>query len=364
KLTERELPHADIASKQTLVRRAYFDLLGLPPSPEQVDRFINDSSENAWEKLIAELLASPQYGERWGRHWLDVARYADSGGYETDVYYRNAWRYRDYVVKSFNDDKPYDRFVQEQIAGDELWPSDLDLDGSYVMSLAKIQALESHTGTGFYTLGPQIHESSMDGLKYRYEQLTDWVDATGAAFLGMTMGCARCHDHKFDPLSQQDYFSLQAVFARSREIERPIVNAMEIADYKQHYPRVMAVRNARETYRHFEKSIAGRTPTADEEKRRGELLQAIGKSVLEVPDRATSTPNSPFDGLFDMPTISVLGHERDELIKAVHVLERGDLDRVKGQVSPALPQSLADITGTPAVLPNDTTSRKQLALWL
>src|SRR5262249_19354366 len=155
-----------------------------------------------------ELLASPHYGERWGRHWLDVARYADSGGYETDLYYRNAWRYRDYVVKSFNDDKPYDRFVQEQIAGDELWPDNLDLDPKavYVVSEQKRQHLEARVGTGLYGLGTQIHESALDARKLRHEQLTDWADTTGSAFLGLTVGCARCHHHKFDPFTQQDYY--------------------------------------------------------------------------------------------------------------------------------------------------------------
>ena len=127
-LERHDLDPAPAADRNTLVRRAYVDLLGLPPAPEQVEEFVNDLSDDAWPNLINRLLESKQYGERWGRHWLDVARYADSGGYETDIYRRNAWRYRDYVVKSFNDDKPYDTFVQEQIAGDELWPDNLDLD--------------------------------------------------------------------------------------------------------------------------------------------------------------------------------------------------------------------------------------------
>ena len=364
KLASKRLASAPLASRQTLIRRAYFDLLGLPPTPEQVDRFVNDRSPSAWEALIAELLASPHYGERWGRHWLDVARYADSGGYETDIYYRHAWRYRDYVVKSFNDDKPYDRFVQEQVAGDEIWPDNLDLEGTYVMASAKQRALEAHTGTGFYTLGPQVHESSMDAQRLEYERLTDWVDVTGAAFLGLTLGCARCHDHKFDPLTQRDYYGLQAVFARSREVERPIVNAMEIADFKQHYPRILAVAAAKEAYRIHEQSLAGRPPTAAELARRRELLEAIGKAVLEVPDRASSSPNTPFDGLLELPMVAVLGHERPELVKPVFVLQRGDLDRPKERVTPALPAALAEATGVPAQLPDGLTNRKDLAAWL
>lgn len=135
-MAEQGLSAAPLADRRTLVRRAYFDLIGLPPTPEQVEAFVNDGADGAWPRLIDQLLESKHYGERWGRHWLDVVRYADSGGYETDNYYRNAWRYRDYVVKSFNDDKPYDQFVQEHIAGDELWPDNLDLDPKrvYVVS--------------------------------------------------------------------------------------------------------------------------------------------------------------------------------------------------------------------------------------
>lgn len=364
KLIANNLPAAPTASRYTLIRRACFDLLGLPPTPEQIDKFVNDTSPVAWDTLITELLSSPHYGERWGRHWLDVARYADSGGYETDIYYRHAWRYRDYVVKSFNDDKPYDRFVQEQIAGDELWPDNLELNGNYILADSKRRALEAHTGTGFYALGPQIHESSMDAPKQDYERLTDWADATGAAFLGMTIGCARCHDHKFDPFTQRDYFALQAVFARSRETERPIVNAMEIADFKQHYPRVLAVRAAREAYRQFEQSLAGRQPTADEEAKRRDLIQAIGRSVLDIPERAGSTPGTPFDGVFEVPLIAVLGHQRPELVKPTHVLNRGDLDRPQAAVTPALPVALAAAMGVSAALPNGLTSRKEFSLWL
>src|SRR5207244_8456167 len=126
----------------------YFDLLGLPPPVDEVEKFVNDSSSDAFARLVDKLLASPHYGERWGRHWLDVARYADSGGYETDIYFRNAWRYRDYVGKSFNDDKPYDRFVQEQIAGDEMWPDNLELHADYHIPKEKRAHLDAKIDTG------------------------------------------------------------------------------------------------------------------------------------------------------------------------------------------------------------------------
>ncbi|MFO0910030.1 MAG: DUF1549 domain-containing protein [Isosphaeraceae bacterium] len=320
-LAKQGLESAPRADRRTLVRRASFDLLGLPPTPEQVEAFVNDPAPRAWERLLASLLASPHYGERWGRHWLDVARYADSGGYETDMYYRLAWRYRDYVVRSFNEDRPYSRFVQEQIAGDELWPDDLELHGTYALAESKRRALEAHVGTGFYALGPQIHESSMDARKADQERLTDWVDATGSAFLGITLGCARCHDHKFDPFTQQDYYGLQAIFARSREGERAIINGMEHADFKQHYPRILAVAAARDAYRRHEQALAGRPPSPAEAAQRDELLRAIGRAVLKVPERATSTPNTPFDGLLELKRVgqAVLEHERPELVKPVHL---------------------------------------------
>ena len=224
KLEQKGLQPAPPADKLTLVRRVYFDLIGLPPTPEQIDRFLKDSAPDAYERLIDELLASPRYGERWARDWLDVVRYADSAGYEGDVYYPNAWRYRDYVIKSFNDDKPYDRFVQEQIAGDELWPDDLNGKGLNSVGPDKLEHLEARVGTTLYTFGPEIQESNLDLTKLRSERLTDAVDTTASAFLGVTMGCSRCHDHKFDPFRQKDYYALQAVFAASEPERIPVVN--------------------------------------------------------------------------------------------------------------------------------------------
>jgi hypothetical protein len=199
KLREHGLHPAAPADKRTLLRRVTFDLIGLPPAPEEVDAFLADSSPGAFAKVVGRLLASPQYGERWGRHWLDVVRYADTGGFEGDFLYPNAWRYRDYVIRSLNADKPFDRFVQEQVAGDELWPEDRD----------------AVLATGLYAVGPALAESAMVANQLEYEWLTDAADTTGAAFLGLTFGCARCHDHKYDPLTQKDHFAMQAVFAAS-----------------------------------------------------------------------------------------------------------------------------------------------------
>jgi mono/diheme cytochrome c family protein len=194
KLEAKGLAPVKPADKTALVRRAYYDLWGLPPTPEQVDAFVNDASPDAWEKLIDSLLASPHYGEKWGRHWLDVVRFAETNGYERDGPKPNAWKYRNYVIKSFNDDKPYDRFIKEQLAGDELpWDRDAII------------------ATGFYRLGLWDDEPA-DPLQALFDGFDDLVTVTGQGFLGMSLNCARCHDHKVDPIPQADYYRLVAFF--------------------------------------------------------------------------------------------------------------------------------------------------------
>ncbi|MGH9666853.1 MAG: DUF1549 and DUF1553 domain-containing protein, partial [Bryobacteraceae bacterium] len=204
--------------RERLIRRLTLDLTGLPPTPGDVDLFLLDKSPNAYEKLVDRLLASPHYGERWALRWLDVVRYADTNGYELDVFRPQAWRYRDYVVKSFNDDKPYDRFVKEQIAGDELWP------GNH----------EALIATGFNRAGP-IHlvSGNQDEELNREQVLTEMSGAIGSTFLGLTVGCAKCHNHKFDPILQADYYSLQAIFASTAYQDIDIATPGDKAAYKQ-----------------------------------------------------------------------------------------------------------------------------------
>ena len=363
RLREAGLESAPAADRRTLIRRATFDLTGLPPKPEDVEQFVNDEKEGAWERVIERLLDSPHYGERWGRHWLDVARYADTGGYETDVYYRNAWRYRDYVVKSFNDDKPYNRFVQEQIAGDELWPNNLDLEGGYVMDPEKLRHFEALTGTGLYALGPEIHESNLNAKLRNYERLTDWVDTTASAFMGLTFACARCHDHKFDPISQRDYFALQSIFAGSREVEVPMQHGMGIADWKQHYPKVIAVEEARMAYEHFVQQTSGRARTPEEEEKLQSLKNSIADRILALPK--TDAQKQPYVGIYERPSVSALGLHRPELMPAVHFLSRGELSKPKQKMEPALPALLAELTETGHELaPGPAGTRRELALWL
>ncbi len=199
RLEEKNLAPNPPADKLTLLRRATLDLTGLPPTSEEVHAFLGDSSPDAFGRVVDRLLASPRYGERWARHWLDVARYADSEGFKSDETRPNVWRYRDYVINSLNDDKPYDRFVQEQIAGDEMFPED---------PAALI-------ATGFNRHFPD-ESNARNIMQRRQEVLNDVTDTVGAAFVGLTYACARCHDHKFDPILHKDYYRLQAFFANTR----------------------------------------------------------------------------------------------------------------------------------------------------
>ncbi len=195
KLDSNGMTPAPPAGRRELMRRVYFDLIGLPPTPEEVSAYLADSSPTAYEKLVDRLLASPRYGERWARYWLDLVRYADSNGYERDAEKPYSWKYRDYVIQSFNEDKPFDRFATEQLAGDEL----PDRNESTVAA------------TGFLRLGTWDDEPN-DPAQYKYERLDDLVHSTASAFIGLTVRCARCHDHKFDPIPQRDYYAFAGAF--------------------------------------------------------------------------------------------------------------------------------------------------------
>jgi hypothetical protein len=198
KLESKGLRPNPAADRITLLRRVSFDLIGLPPTPEETQVFLADTSPDAYEKAVDRLLDSPQYGERWARHWLDLARYAESEGFKSDETRPNAWRYRDYVIQAFNSDKPYDRFVQEQIAGDELFPHDP----------------QAHIATAFNRHYPD-ESNARNLMQRRQEILNDVTDTAGSVFMGLTYGCARCHNHKFDPILQADYYRLQAFFANT-----------------------------------------------------------------------------------------------------------------------------------------------------
>ena len=205
-LSEKKIGLSPQASPRELLRRLHLDLVGLPPTPSEIAAFERDPSPEAWSRRVEALLANPRYGERWGRYWLDVVRFAQSNGYERDGEKREAWRYRDYVIRAFNQDKPYDQFIREQIAGDEVASTLLE-DGGRAGDAWK----DAVVATGFLRMG--VHDDEPDDkLQAEYDELDDIVGTTGAAFLGMTVACARCHDHKFDPIPQRDYYSMMAIF--------------------------------------------------------------------------------------------------------------------------------------------------------
>ena len=279
RLEQQDLKPAPAASRLTLLRRASFDLTGLPPTPQEIGAFLKNNPAEAYQELIERLLSSSHYGERWARHWLDLARYSDTGGFEKDLRYTNAWKFRDYVIRSFNSNKPISRFIQEQIAGDELWPDDP----------------EATVATSFFAVGPVSQDSALNSTQLEYEWLTDATDTTGAAFLGLTMGCARCHNHKYDPISQRDYFAMQALFAAS---DRPYPDAVR---------------------EHRVKGLNGILADVP-----------IPKQLLQDPRCTIQTDDSVGARLF----------HRD-LPMEIHRLKRGELSKPLEVVEPALPAIFA-----------------------
>jgi hypothetical protein len=303
----RQAPPAD---RRTLIRRVAFDLTGLPPTPEEVQAFLADRRPDAFERLVDRLLASPRYGERWGRHWLDVVRYAETEGFEYDRLRPGAWRYRDYVIASFNADKPYDRFVIEQLAGDELEP------GSH----------EALIAAGFHRLGPVRRNAGNPELVFsRNEQLTEMTDAVGVVFLGLTVGCARCHDHKFDDFSLADYYRLQAFLATAQEHDIILAGAAQQARWKADDDRL------RGDIDRLQKML----PTLKPDER------ARARKKLAELERRRPAP---------LPAISTVRHVEAKRT-TIHVLKRGNSESKGRQVGPRLPAPLA---GTAAVeLPAD-----------
>ena len=250
------------ADRSTLIRRLSFDLLGLPPTPQEIDEFVGDRSGRAYEALVDRLLASPHYGERWGRHWLDVARYTESQGFEYDRLRDNAWHYRDYVIRSFNDDKPYDRFVREQIAGDVLEP--VTSEGIIGASLLVCGSWDE-AGNG--------QANVTQRLITREEEMEDLISVVGQTFLGLTVNCARCHPHKFDPIPHEDYYRIKSVFEGVKHGERVIAPPTEVKKREEHVTRL-------------KQEIAG----AEEQVAR---IEAEGSKVALTKHRPASGANEP-----------------------------------------------------------------------
>lgn len=240
RLEEQQLSPAGPAEKSTLIRRVYFDLIGLPPTPDEVQSFVQDESPQALEQVVDRLLDSPQYGERWARHWLDLVRYAETRGHEFEPIIPNAWQYRDYVIRAINADVPYDRFLTEQIAGDLMEPRWRDQrlvksDAANKSGVAQVAINEAPLGTGFWFLGEEVH-SPVDIRKDETDRMDNRVDVMTKTFLGLTVGCARCHDHKFDAISQRDYYALigylisgsyRQIRVQSSESDRTIATSLD-----------------------------------------------------------------------------------------------------------------------------------------
>jgi hypothetical protein len=366
RLQKEGLKPSAAADRRTLIRRASFDLLGLPPDPKEVEDFVNDSSPDAYEKLVDRYLASPRYGERWGRYWLDLVRYADTSGFETDHFFPNAWRYRDYVIESFNKDKRYDTFVQEQIAADEIWPDNLELEGTQYLPKTKDENVKRRIGTSLYTIGSFPIEFTYYGDQQRAEWESDAVDVTGAAFLGLTIGCARCHDHKFDPIRQRDYYSLASFFSGSEEREIPLVSQFTIETYNRQFPLFAQLealkqmargggrggrRPAQEDAGDMDAGIATPAPSAPvAQPDRAALMQKIGELYSRLPAH--------------YPTANVLVHS--ETVPENFILKRGDWHSKGDKVKPGFPPVL---NPGPAIDEPEGTHfipqrRKALALWL
>jgi hypothetical protein len=386
KLNAAHLGPAPRASREQLIRRVTFGLTGLPPTPEEVDAFVADTSPDAWAKVVDRLLASPHYGERWGRHWLDLARYADSNGYEFDEPRPDAWRYRDYVIRSFNADKPFDRFVLEQLAGDEAFPNDPD----------------ALIATGFNLLGPDMTDAS-DQTQRRLNTLNDMTDTAALAFLGLTLACARCHDHKFEPLPQTDYFRLQAFFVPAAfRLDLSVSTANEaktrVAALHEYLERTKELRDAiaaiEDPHRKklFEAKLAKLFPDAQAahrtppEKRTGGQLELVAQTQakLTVTDAEVSKALTPderakadelraklkaFDNKKPPAAPVAMGlTDRPGPPPKTFLLERGELSSRGAEVEPGVPAVLSPdgkpVAATIAALPASTGRRLALAQWI
>jgi Protein of unknown function (DUF1553)/Protein of unknown function (DUF1549) len=329
RLQQAELAPAPQAGRPTLVRRLYFNLLGLPPTPAAIAEFVSDPAPDAYERLVDRLLANPQYGEAWAQHWLDVVRYAESEGFEYDRHRPGAWRFRDYIIDSFNADQPYDQFVLEQVAGDEL-PSH--------SPLSTHSRLDPAIAAGFHRLGPVRRNAGNGDVSFsRNEVLTEMTDAIGTAFLGLTVGCARCHDHMFDPIRQRDYYRLQAFLAATQEHDIQIGDPEAVRRWNAENDIIQAeIKRLRDALDDAE--------GAEREKLAYELKQAQ--------KRAPAT----------LPTISSVANDPAKRTE-IRILERGQTEKPKEIVGPR-PLGVL-LTTSAAEYPADVASPKRLlAEWL
>jgi cytochrome c553 len=348
------------ADRRTWLRRVTYDLTGLPPTTEALERFARDRSPDARERVIEGLLASPAYGERWGRHWLDVARYADSNGLDENLAYANAFRYRDYVIRAWNADKPFDRFVQEQLAGDLLAAS-ADLGRSDAARLSRADAL---TATAFLSLGPKMLACD-DGRKMELDIIDEQVDTTARAFMGLTMGCARCHDHKFDPLSAADYYALAGIFKSTKTMENFNVVAVwhehELFDEQQRQQNESWQKRRREIEQQLSEDKKLREAKKEAEAKVAADNQASTSSLLSDQQRkALEEERTAIDqGLASLPRVMGVCEGTPQDLP-IHI--RGNYLTL-GEPSPRrFPQVLTG--GEPSTIEAGRSGRLELAQWL
>ncbi len=317
KLRTAGLQPAPQADRLTLIRRLAFDLTGLPPTPAEIDAFVRDPAPDAYERLVERLLASPHYGERWAQHWLDVVRFAESDGFEYDRYRPGMWRYRDYVIRCFNEDRPYDRFVTEQLAGDEIDPNDRELQ----------------IAAGFHRLGPVRRNAGNQAVAFsRNEVLTEMTDAVGLVFLGLTVGCARCHDHRFDDFPQADYYRLQAFLAATHE-----------------HNLILADKATRKVWQARTDQVNAQIKQVNKQLAAGDASAALQAKLKEL--QASLPP--------PLPAICTVRSD-DAQRTVIHVLKRGQADRQGKRVGPGFPTALGG-----SDLPADFSKpRTALARWL
>ena len=322
KLAKEGLKPAPQADRLRLIRRLSFDLTGLPPSVQEIDTFVADKSPQAYARLVDRLLASPRYGERWGQHWLDLVRFAESDGFEYDTHRPDAWRYRDYVIQSFNQDKPFNEFITEQLAGDEIDPSNAQL--RIASGFNRLSAMRKNAG-------------NQEVASSRNEVLTEMTNIVGASLLGVTVGCARCHDHKFDPIRQKDYYRMQAHFAAVYENDVPLSSPAEQSAWKARKDVVDA------ELKQLKTQMKGLN---------GDALMRMQARVKETEDKLPD----PLPALFSVSNDY-------EKFKPVHVLHRGEYSKPGEQVGPrGLGVLLED--GAAELGPDVKTPRAELAKWI
>jgi hypothetical protein len=380
RLDQQKLAPAPEADRATLIRRLSFDLLGLPPTPEEIDRFVRDPAADAYEKLVDRYLASEHYGERWAQHWLDVVRFAETNGYEADGERPHAWRYRDYVIRAFNSDMSYDQFLREQIAGDLL-----------AERVGEARAAELRIATGLHRCGPvHVVSGNIDREELRQEIMNEMVSGLSSAVLGLTVSCARCHDHKFDPISLGDYYRLQAYFARTEYQDVSLATASDRSQYtrakiafeKQNQPlkaklnelerpvrdRILAQRRANlpePTRIALNTPSAQRTPEQDKLARDAapllkiswdELLAALTPEEAEARKRIKADLQK-IEAQRPTPLPAAWSVVERESAPFVSILRRGDLRKKSGLAFPATLSILKPLDVA-------TGTREDLANWL